>query len=326
MLTHGNIVANAMNMLAAAPFDTGHRLHARRADVPSRRLLGDVQRDDGGRHALVRAGASIRLTVLQTIRSATRDDTSMLVPTMISMMVDRPAIAELRPDVAASAASTAARRSPKRCCGARSSALPGVRLHAGLRHDRAGAGRDRSVAGATTTRPKGRELGQLRAAGRAALGVEIRIVDDEDREVPRGTVGRDRRARPNVMQGYWNQPDADRRRAARTAGCTPATAATWTTTGFVFVVDRIKDMIITGGENVYSAEVENAICSAPGGGDVRGDRRARRSSGASASTRWSRCKPGQTTTEAEIIGALPAADRRLQVSANGQCRAPSRCR
>ena len=54
------IVANAMNMLAAVPFEPGHRLHARRADVPSRRLLGDVRSDDGRRHALVRAGASIR--------------------------------------------------------------------------------------------------------------------------------------------------------------------------------------------------------------------------------------------------------------------------
>jgi acyl-CoA synthetase (AMP-forming)/AMP-acid ligase II len=109
---------------------------------------------------------------------------------------------------------------------------------------------------------EGPYAGRLRAAGRAAQTAEIRIVDDQDREVPRGTVGQIIVRGPMVMQGYWNQPRL-------TAG---ALQGGWMHTGdggymddegFVFVVDRIKDMIITGGENVYSAEVENAIYQHP---------------------------------------------------------------
>ena len=109
---------------------------------------------------------------------------------------------------------------------------------------------------------EGPYAGRLRAAGRAAQSAEIRIVDDQDREVPRGTVGQIIVRGPMVMQGYWNQPRL-------TAG---ALRGGWMHTGdggymddegFVFVVDRIKDMIITGGENVYSAEVENAIYQHP---------------------------------------------------------------
>ena len=88
--------------------------------------------------------------------------------------------------------------------------------------------------------------------------------------------------------------------------------------GFVFVVDRIKDMIITGGENVYSAEVENAIyqhpavamCAVIGVPDEQWGERVHAVIA---------LKPGQSDDRGGDRGALPAADRRLQVSANGHC-------
>ena len=94
--------------------------------------------------------------------------------------------------------------------------------------------------------------------------MEVRIVDPDGREVPRGAVGEVVVRGDNVMLGYWNRPDETAAARCAAAGCTPATAAGWTSNGYVFIVDRLKDMIVTGGENVYSAEVENALAQPPG--------------------------------------------------------------
>jgi acyl-CoA synthetase (AMP-forming)/AMP-acid ligase II len=98
----------------------------------------------------------------------------------------------------------------------------------------------------------------LRAAGRPTPGSDMRIVDADMNEVPRGQTGELVVRGPSVMLGYWRKPEL--------------TAATvvdgWLRTGdagymddegFIFLVDRVKDMIVSGGENVYSAEVENAL-------------------------------------------------------------------
>ena len=65
------------------------------------------------------------------------------------------------------------------------------------------------------------------------------------------------------MAGYWGQPEAHRRGAAPTAGSAPATSASPDDDGYVYIVDRIKDMIISGGENMYPAEVEDALLEHP---------------------------------------------------------------
>ena len=75
----------------------------------------------------------------------------------------------------------------------------------------------------------GRAKGRHRSGGRAALGVEVRIVDANDQPVPPGTIGEIAVRGDNVMLGYWNRPD-ETARAISTVGCTPATAATWTPT------------------------------------------------------------------------------------------------
>jgi long-chain acyl-CoA synthetase len=102
----------------------------------------------------------------------------------------------------------------------------------------------------------------LRSAGRAGFAVEARVVDAEGREVPRGTVGEVEARGPNIMRGYWNRPtetDAAFRRGWYRTG----DGGYMDEEGYLFIVDRLKDMIITGGENVYSAEVENALCAHP---------------------------------------------------------------
>ncbi len=110
--------------------------------------------------------------------------------------------------------------------------------------------------------PEGQKAGKMRSGGRATFTCEVRIVDADDREVPRGTVGEVCARGPGVMKGYWNQPEMTRT-ALRGGWMHTGDAATMDEDGFVFVVDRLKDMIVTGGENVYSAEVENAVAQHP---------------------------------------------------------------
>jgi acyl-CoA synthetase (AMP-forming)/AMP-acid ligase II len=105
---------------------------------------------------------------------------------------------------------------------------------------------------------EGQKAGKMRSGGRATFTTEVRIVDPEDREVARGTVGEVCVRGPGVMAGYWNKPELTEA-ALRGGWMHTGDAAYMDADGFVFVVDRVKDMIITGGENVYSAEVENAV-------------------------------------------------------------------
>jgi hypothetical protein len=113
----------------------------------------------------------------------------------------------------------------------RHGSFPGRRFRAGLRHDRAVAHRHAATR-PSSTRPRAARLGKLRSAGRASVCMEVRIVDADGTEVPRGTVGEDGGARPQRDAGLLEQARADRRSAARVAGCTPATAPTWTTDGY----------------------------------------------------------------------------------------------
>jgi acyl-CoA synthetase (AMP-forming)/AMP-acid ligase II len=115
---------------------------------------------------------------------------------------------------------------------------------------------------AWTHTPEGRKKGKLRAAGRASHCCEVRIVDAEGHEVPRGTVGEVIVRGPNVMQGYWNKPEQTAA-AIRNGWMHTGDAAWMDEAGYIFIADRLKDMIITGGENVYSAEVENALAQHP---------------------------------------------------------------
>lgn len=100
--------------------------------------------------------------------------------------------------------------------------------------------------------------GKLRAAGQPSHACEVRIVDAARRAVPVGTVGEIAIRGSNIMLGYWNNPEATR--AVLVDGWMHTGDAAWIDReGFIYIVDRLKDMIVSGGENVYSAEVENAI-------------------------------------------------------------------
>jgi long-chain acyl-CoA synthetase len=109
---------------------------------------------------------------------------------------------------------------------------------------------------------EGPNAGRLRSAGRAMPATEIRIVDENDREVPRGQVGEIIARGPNVMKGYWGRDDLTAE-TLRGGWLHTGDAAWMDDGGFIFISDRLKDMIISGGENVYSTEVENAMYQHP---------------------------------------------------------------
>lgn len=96
--------------------------------------------------------------------------------------------------------------------------------------------------------------------GRPFLGVELEVVDAAGREVPRDdrTVGEIRVRGANVTRGYWRRPDLTAQ-AIRDGWLYTGDLARIEPRGFVEIVDRAKDMIVTGGENVYTTEVENAL-------------------------------------------------------------------
>lgn len=104
--------------------------------------------------------------------------------------------------------------------------------------------------------------GLLRSAGRPSLTTEVRVVDEHSVEVPRGTVGEVAVRGANVMLGYWNKPEQTAA-ALRNGWMHTGDGGYMDEDGYLYIVDRMKDMIVSGGENVYSAEVENALAQHP---------------------------------------------------------------
>jgi acyl-CoA synthetase (AMP-forming)/AMP-acid ligase II len=120
------------------------------------------------------------------------------------------------------------------------------------------------TAGAVSMNPPANHLGEARArglvnsVGRAGLGAEILIADELGREVPRGEIGEIVVRGPMVMRGYWRQPETTEA-AFRDGWLRTGDGGRMDADGWLFIADRLKDMIISGGENVYSGEVEAAL-------------------------------------------------------------------
>jgi acyl-CoA synthetase (AMP-forming)/AMP-acid ligase II len=98
----------------------------------------------------------------------------------------------------------------------------------------------------------------LLSAGRAMVGTEVRIVDANDQPVPVGEVGEVVARGPQMMRGYWNLEDASRE-ALRGGWMHTGDAGRMDADGYLYISDRVKDMIVSGGENVYPREVEEVL-------------------------------------------------------------------
>jgi acyl-CoA synthetase (AMP-forming)/AMP-acid ligase II len=254
MLSHTNLVMSSLGMMATAQLMTsgGRCLFAAPlfhiAGFAVWVALGLV----GGTHVILPGFAAH--SVLAAVELHRITDT-LLVPTMLQMVVDHPAVGDY--DLSSLRTLIYGASPISEALLDRAQALlPGVRFIQGYGMT--------ELASAVTLLlpedhgPEGRASGRLRSAGRPAAHAEVRVVDDNDIELPRGAVGEIAVRGRSVMLGSW-------RRQSETA---VALRGGWMHTGdggymdhagYVYIVDRMKDMIVSGGENVYSAEVENAL-------------------------------------------------------------------
>ena len=109
--------------------------------------------------------------------------------------------------------------------------------------------------------------GKLRSCGIPAPGVSIRIVDEHGKTLAPGEVGEIQLRGRNIMKGYWAKADATAK-AIQDQWFASGDAGFFDEDGYLYIHDRVKDMIVSGGENVYPAEVENAIFGHPAVADV----------------------------------------------------------
>jgi long-chain acyl-CoA synthetase len=121
-----------------------------------------------------------------------------------------------------------------------------------------------------TTLPKAEHLAaddpvkqrRLASAGRETTAVRVRVVDDEDRAVPPGTPGEIVVRGDLVMKGYWGKPEATAD-TLRNGWLHTGDVGHLDADGYLYITDRKKDMIISGGANIYPREVEEIICTHP---------------------------------------------------------------
>ncbi|CAG4896488.1 acyl-CoA synthetase [Paraburkholderia saeva] len=258
MLSHANVYSAGLALCAgglAAP--GGTYLHAAPMFHLADLGMGISHWIEGNTHSVIPAFAPE--AVLDALE---RDRVThvVLVPTMIQMIVDHPAMN--KPYDLSSLQTIAYGASPisDAVLERALDALPDVGFVQayGMTELSALA----TINSAYYHTAEGRKLGKLRSVGRAGCCVELRIVDQEDKEVPRGTVGEVVVRGPNVMLGYWNKPEQFAE-AVRDGWMHTGDGAWMDDDGFIFIADRLKDVIISGGENVYSPEVENALSQHP---------------------------------------------------------------
>lgn len=183
----------------------------------------------------------------------------IMVPTMINMFVNHPEITDY--DLTSlRAVLYGASPMPEAVIRKAIEELPNARFYQA--YGQTEAAPVITVLGAERHTFEGALAGKMKAAGQAVPGIDLAILDDDGNPVENGVVGEVCMKGPNVMKGYRNMPE----QTAKTI------VDGWLHTGdggyvdddgFLFIVDRVKDMIISGGENVYSAEVENTLYQHP---------------------------------------------------------------
>ncbi|MGZ8735150.1 MAG: AMP-binding protein [Acidimicrobiia bacterium] len=185
-----------------------------------------------------------------------RVNITLMVPIMVSMLLDSPGF---RPERLATLESLVygASPMPQGLLAHLLTTFPEVDLYQGYGMTEASA-----VLTLLTAKDHRRGGDALRSAGRPVYGVEISIRDEHDRELPVGRSGEVCARAGNFMREYWNRPE-ETAAAFRDGWYHSGDTGYVDEQGFLFVVDRVKDMIVTGGENVYSIEVENAISTHP---------------------------------------------------------------
>ncbi len=126
-----------------------------------------------------------------------------------------------------------------------------------------------TTGGATYLPPEAHDpaKGKLRSCGIPYPNMQIRVVDEKGNDVPQGDVGEIVIKGGMVMKGYWNRPEATAE-AVKDGWFHSGDAGYFDADGYLYIHDRVKDMIVSGGENIYPAEVENALFGHPAVADV----------------------------------------------------------
>ena len=257
MLSHQNLYINTMTLVAEKVLDEhSHGLIA----TPMFHIAAGLMMNGfwcvGARQIILPAFSPD--AVLATIE-AEQVTTTLLVPTMVQMFMDHPALesTNLRSlKTLMYAASPISEALVRRMAGA----LPDTALIQGYGMTELSPIATMLASDLHTV--EGMARGKLRSAGRPTFCVEIRIMNENRQELPRGEVGEITVSGPCVMMGYWNKPEATAE-AITDGWMHTGDAGYMDDEGFVFLMDRVKDMIITGGENVYSLEVEDVLYTHP---------------------------------------------------------------
>ncbi|HVC99598.1 MAG TPA: AMP-binding protein [Candidatus Dormibacteraeota bacterium] len=108
---------------------------------------------------------------------------------------------------------------------------------------------------------------RMLSCGRATLGADMKVVDPDDNEVPHGEIGEIVYRGGGTMEGYWKRPQ-DTADVIRDGWFHTGDAGTQDADGYFYIKDRIKDMIVSGGENIYPAELESVLAGHPAIADV----------------------------------------------------------
>lgn len=253
MLSHDNMLTSAMGWLATADFPPGGVLlyaspmfHlAAFTSWVFCGVLGWTQ---------VMTTAYDPLTVMRAVQEHEVTDLT-LVTTIIQMIVDHPEIDEFDLSSVQRVMYGASPMSDALIARAMT-ALPNARFIQGY-------GMTELAPAATILRPADHEDPVRRkSVGRAAPHCEVRIVDADDVELPRGKVGEIIVHGGNLMLGYWNRPE-ETAEALRNGWMHTGDVGWMDDEGYTYLTDRLKDMIISGGENVYSVEVEHCLGAHP---------------------------------------------------------------
>lgn len=254
MLTHDNVVYNAINVIPALHYDdTAVYLHA----APMFHLA-----DMANTFAVTMAGGTHvtipRFDVDDVLATIARERVThtVLVPTMINLLVSSGKIADH--DISSLRRMLyGASPMPEAVLLRAMVALPGVGFTQGY-------GQTEAAPVVSFLEPKFHVAGgaKLTSAGRPAYGVEVVVMNEDDVEVPRGTVGEICARGLNVMRGYWGLEEQSQQ-TLRNGWLHTGDLGYMDPDGFIFLVDRAKDMIISGGENIFSVEVEGAIYQHP---------------------------------------------------------------
>lgn len=258
MLSHAGLVGNCQAIRDSGLFPEGCRglVVAPLFHLAAAAVLAAIMQAGG---AAVILAAFTPAATLDAIDEAAVTD-AMLVPTMIQMVLDDPAfdpgrLARLERIIYG--ASPIAEATLDRMMAS----APRVDFFQAY-------GMTEVSCAATILRPEfhvgeHRKAGRHRAAGHAIANTEVMVADDENRPRPVGQVGEILVRGAGLMLGYWNQPDLTAE-ALRGGWMHTGDGGRMDELGLVYVVDRLKDMIVTGGENVYSGEVESALARFPG--------------------------------------------------------------